>query len=258
MSGSSSNTTLVPNANVVFGGSGASRTVTVTPATGQTGTAVITVTVSDGQLSTPTNFQLTVNTGTATKVVFTTQPGNATAGSSIAGPTTATVQDSLGNTVTSSTASITVAIGSNPGGALSGTTTKSASGGVATFNDLSLNKSGTGYTLAVSAAGLTGATSSAFNITAGAAAKLVFSTQPTSSNAGASLGGPPTVTVQDNLGNTVTTSTASINVAIGTNPSGGVLSGTMTNTASSGVVSFNDLSINQAGNGYTSPPLLPG
>jgi hypothetical protein len=61
LSGSSSNTTLVPNGNIVFGGSGASRTVTVTPAAGQTGTASITVTVSDSVLSTPTSFQLTVN-----------------------------------------------------------------------------------------------------------------------------------------------------------------------------------------------------
>ncbi|HUR41840.1 MAG TPA: tandem-95 repeat protein [Verrucomicrobiae bacterium] len=45
---SSSNTTLVPTANVVLGGSGGSRTVTVTPAANQSGTATITVTVSDG------------------------------------------------------------------------------------------------------------------------------------------------------------------------------------------------------------------
>src|SRR5256714_13578849 len=51
VSGSSGNTTLVPNANIVFGGSGANRTVTVTPATDQTGTAAITVTVSDGSLT---------------------------------------------------------------------------------------------------------------------------------------------------------------------------------------------------------------
>jgi Concanavalin A-like lectin/glucanases superfamily/Bacterial Ig domain/Cadherin-like domain len=61
VSGSSSNTTVVPNGNIVFGGSGANRTVTVTPAVGQTGTTTITVTVSDGQVSTPTSFQLTVN-----------------------------------------------------------------------------------------------------------------------------------------------------------------------------------------------------
>ncbi len=48
ISGSSDSTTVVPNANIVFGGSGASRTVTVTPAAGQSGTAVITVTINDG------------------------------------------------------------------------------------------------------------------------------------------------------------------------------------------------------------------
>jgi hypothetical protein len=61
VSGSSSNPTLVPNANIVFGGSGASRTVTVTPAAGQTGTATITVTVSDGALTASDPFVLTVN-----------------------------------------------------------------------------------------------------------------------------------------------------------------------------------------------------
>ncbi len=47
VTGSSSNTTLVPNANIVFGGSGASRTVVVTPVSGLSGTATITVTVTD-------------------------------------------------------------------------------------------------------------------------------------------------------------------------------------------------------------------
>jgi hypothetical protein len=72
VSGSSSNTTLVPNANVVFGGSGASRTVTVTPAAGQSGTATITVTVSDGTLSTPTTFVLTVGTAPTMSIDRTT------------------------------------------------------------------------------------------------------------------------------------------------------------------------------------------
>jgi VCBS repeat-containing protein len=58
---SSSNTTLVPLANVVLGGSGASRTVTVTPAADQSGTSTITITVSDGSLSSSDTFTLTVN-----------------------------------------------------------------------------------------------------------------------------------------------------------------------------------------------------
>jgi choice-of-anchor C domain-containing protein len=61
VSGTSSNTTLVPNANIVFGGSGANRTVTVTPAANQSGTATITVTVNDGSLNASTAFVLTVN-----------------------------------------------------------------------------------------------------------------------------------------------------------------------------------------------------
>jgi hypothetical protein len=48
LSGLSANTALVPNANIVFGGSDSNRTVTVTPGAGQTGVAPITVTVSDG------------------------------------------------------------------------------------------------------------------------------------------------------------------------------------------------------------------
>ena len=61
MTGSSSNTTLVPTANIVFGGSGASRTVTVTPAANQSGTATITVTVTDGSAARrATRFVLTV------------------------------------------------------------------------------------------------------------------------------------------------------------------------------------------------------
>ncbi len=61
LSGVSSNPTLVPNVNIVFGGSGASRTVTVTPAANAFGTAQITVTVSDGDLTGSRTFTLTVN-----------------------------------------------------------------------------------------------------------------------------------------------------------------------------------------------------
>ncbi|WP_437201388.1 sugar-binding protein [Planctomicrobium sp. SH664] len=60
---SSSNATLVPNnsANLVLGGSGSSRTLNVIPVANQTGTSTITVTVSDGSLSTQDTFLLTVN-----------------------------------------------------------------------------------------------------------------------------------------------------------------------------------------------------
>ncbi len=61
LSTASSNTTLVPQANIVLGGSGAERSVTVTPAAGQTGTATLTIIVSDGELSAQDSFILTVS-----------------------------------------------------------------------------------------------------------------------------------------------------------------------------------------------------
>ncbi len=61
VSASSSNPTLVPNGNISLGGSGVTRTITVTPATNQFGTATITVTVNDGVTAQNDTFVLTVN-----------------------------------------------------------------------------------------------------------------------------------------------------------------------------------------------------
>ena len=62
LTGSSGQTTLVPDANIVLAGSGASRTVTVTPAANQFGSALITLTVTDEAGNTATDtFTVTVN-----------------------------------------------------------------------------------------------------------------------------------------------------------------------------------------------------
>jgi hypothetical protein len=62
LTGTSSNTNLVPNsnANITFGGSGANRTVTITPVAGLQGTTTITVNVSDGVNSSFTTFNVGV------------------------------------------------------------------------------------------------------------------------------------------------------------------------------------------------------
>ncbi|MBD5781196.1 DUF1349 domain-containing protein [Pelagicoccus sp. NFK12] len=57
----SDNDVLVPADSIVLGGSGASRTMTITPAAIQGATSVITVTVSDGELISSESFEVTVN-----------------------------------------------------------------------------------------------------------------------------------------------------------------------------------------------------
>ncbi|MBE2272216.1 MAG: SH3 domain-containing protein, partial [Anaerolinea sp.] len=60
LTATSNNQTLVPDANIVLGGAGASRSVDVTPALNQTGVAMITLTVSDGSLTAQDTFTVTV------------------------------------------------------------------------------------------------------------------------------------------------------------------------------------------------------
>ena len=67
---SSSNPTLVPNANILLSGSGANRFVTVMPATNQTGYVTINLTVSDGALSSSTAFLMAVVSTTNTLPPF--------------------------------------------------------------------------------------------------------------------------------------------------------------------------------------------
>ncbi len=77
------------------------------------------------------------------------------------------MRDAAGNVVPTLVDPVTVAIGNNPGGAtLGGTTDQDVGSGVATFADLTLDAAGTGYTLVASAPGLTGATSTAFDVAA--------------------------------------------------------------------------------------------
>jgi hypothetical protein len=190
--------------------------------------------------------------GPAAQLAFSQQPSNTISNLPVTPAVTVLVQDAGGNTVTTSTAAITLVIGTNPvGGILSGAVTVNAVNGAATFSNLSINKPGTGYTLTATSGTLTQVISNSFNITAGAAAKLFFSQQPSSAVSAAAITPAVTVTIQDSNGNTVTTSSAPITVAIGINPSGGTLSGTATVNAINGIATYTGLNIDDAGVGYT-------
>jgi hypothetical protein len=86
----------------------------------------------------------------------------------------------------------------------------------------------------------------------GTASVLAFGQQPTTTAPGSVITPAVTVRVLDAYGNLVTgDNTDQVTLAIGTNPAGGTLSGTTTVTVSRGVATFSDLSINNAGTGYT-------
>lgn len=85
-----------------------------------------------------------------------------------------------------------------------------------------------------------------------AAAKLLFGQQPSNAVFDAVIVPAITVQVADQFNNLLSSDNlTSVTIAIGTNPSGGSISGTLTRTSVNRVASFNDLSIGLAGTGYT-------
>jgi hypothetical protein len=187
---------------------------------------------------------------------FIEEPTSTTAGATLNQGTAILVamRDSLGNTITTATDSVTVAVGNDPnGGTLGGTRTKAARQGIAQFTDLTLDKTSdgdpTGYTLTASAAGYASATSTGFRIASALAARLRFYYQPPNALAGLPMY-PVYVTAWDAFGNR-TDFTGNVTVAIGANPVGGSLSGTLTSAAVGGWADFRDLRIDRVGSGYT-------
>ena len=219
-----------------------------------TGAGTKTVSATIAGVAVTQTATVTVDPGSAAALGFKTQPINTTAGSSITPAIQVEVRDQFGNPITSATDSVTLAIGTDPGGGtLSGTTTVAAQIGVATFSTLRIDKVGTGYTLAASTPGLTGATSNAFDVTADppVATSLAFVQQPTTTQAGAAISPAVEVEIQDQNGARLTSATANLTLAIGTNPGSGTLGGTTTVAAVNGLGTFSDLIIDKSGIGYT-------
>ncbi|SET30373.1 S8 family serine peptidase [Stigmatella erecta] len=88
-------------------------------------------------------------------------------------------------------------------------------------------------------------------VTPGAPAGIAFTVQPATVGAGVSIVPAVKVGLVDQFGNPVTTGTNKITVALGNNPTGATLSGTLTVTAVNGVATFSNLSLDKVGTGYT-------
>ena len=208
------------------------------------------LTVSAGSLTgSPLTVTATATPKPATKLVFTSVPTTTPAATGFG--VTVTAQDVDGTPVPTFTGVVALALTSAPaGGGLAGSTTATAVAGVATFSGLTLNLAGTGYVLTASSGALTNAVSGSITATAGPATNFIFTTGPANIVAGQVMP-PVVVTAKDVNGNVATAFTGTIIVTLGSNPGGGMLSGSTSAAAVAGVATFSGLSVNRPGVGYT-------
>ncbi|MGE5803902.1 MAG: beta strand repeat-containing protein, partial [Gemmatimonadota bacterium] len=219
--------------------------------TGTTGPRTLSFSASG--VGSVTSTAIDITAGAATQLAITTQP-SASAQSGVAFPQQPQIQlrDAAGNDVSEAGVVVTASIATGDG-ALGGTATATTNAsGIATFTDLSIGGTIGDRTLRFSAADLTSATSSAITITAGVAAQLVFTVQPSDVDAGQSITPAVEITVQDAFGNTVTGATTDVTLSIVplTGTPLATLSGGGPASASGGVAVFSTLSIDLVGLNY--------
>jgi hypothetical protein len=202
-----------------------------------------TLNFTGANLTGATASPITLTAGAATRLAFTVQPANTTAGAEITPAVRVTIQDALGQTVTGATNPVTITLGTNPGsGTLSGTATVNAVAGVATFANLSIDRAAPGYRLAASSAGLTGASSATFDIAAGPAANMAASvTIPGNTTAGSTVVPDAAVRVTDAMGNPV----EGVSVTFAT-LNGGSVAGETQNTSAQGIATVGSWTIGTA------------
>ncbi|HKA58089.1 MAG TPA: hypothetical protein VKD28_05705, partial [Gemmatimonadales bacterium] len=208
--------------------------------------------VTATNLSATTSDAFDITPGSASQLVVTQQPTTITAGDPINPAVVVVARDAWGNDVPAFAGNVTLDLTAgtgSPGASLLGTSIVAAVGGTATFTTLSVNRTGTAYTLSARASGLVTATTAPFDVTPGPVSQLVFVSPPINTTAGVVI---PSVQIaaQDSLGNTVEDFAGAVTIAIGANPSAGTLSGTSTVTAVGGIATFATLSIDKSGTGY--------
>jgi hypothetical protein len=195
-------------------------------------------------------FDVAINPGS--HLAIAQQPTNVVSGAAVSPAVIVQVEDSAGGPITGASGTVSVALANNPGGAtLSGTTTVGLVNGAATFSNLTLDRVGSGYTLAFSVNGLAGPTSTGFDVAPGAPKTIEIVTGPSDVGAGSAIAPAMSVRLRDAAGNLAATTVASVGVAIQTNPGGATLGGTTTVSTSGAVATFSNVSLDRIGTGYT-------
>ena len=205
-----------------------------------------TFSVAAASLSGSTSTPVEVKTGPARSLVFLTQPVSASAAGALPEFTVA-VKDAVGNTVETGDNRVSVALAANTTGAsvVGGSAFVQASGGIARFTDVRIQKAGSGYQLVASSTSLIGSSSQSFNILPGPANRLSFTAQPSNGVAGEAMT-PFSVEIQDAVFNRVPNAANTITVALGSNTSAAQLSGGISVQPVDGKATFSDLRIDKA------------
>jgi hypothetical protein len=101
----------------------------------------------------------------SSRLAFLVQPNSVSVGSPINPEVKVIAVDSLGRVLDGFNGTVSVTLGSGgSGGGLSGTTSATASGGLAIFPSLVISQAGSGYTLIASASGLASVSSTQFTV----------------------------------------------------------------------------------------------
>jgi DNA-binding beta-propeller fold protein YncE len=211
------------------------------------------------------SFPITPAPGSSTQLAFTTIPVNAAPNAAFTSQPVVAIEDASGDTVTTDTSTVTLAITSGTGTSGANLTctpgsslTVAAVNGLATFSGCSIDTAGTGYTLTATDGSLSAAVSAGFNITnasAGTATQIAFTTVPGGDAPGVAFASQPVVSVEDANGTVVSsdTSTVTLSITPGTGTSGANLTcnGGLSVAAVGGVATFSGCAVGTAGTGYT-------
>ncbi len=209
-----------------------------------------TLTFTDGALTNAISTTVTVGAGTAAALVITVQPSvTAVSGTALTIQPVVKVADAGGNAIVGNTSTVTATVTTAVGTVTNNTAVVSATTGLATFTGLTLNELVGPYTLTFSGPGLTSTVSTAITVSAGAAAKLVITTQPSITTAsGAVLAQQPVLKVEDGAGNIVASDASTVTATLST---GGVSVTPATKVAVAGVAAFTGFTVNAPAGTYT-------
>ncbi len=189
------------------------------------------------------------STPSGNHLVFTVEPTDTTAGQSLS--VTVTVEDASGNVVTSDNSAISLRVDGPDGcGGDGHTLTATAVNGVATFNDITLDRAGT-YTLSAGNVEDGHTSSDSFTVSADTSDEhLAFlRSDPRHGTAGDTLR-TIKVAVEDQFGNTVKSDTSTVTLTVNSGPTTSFDSSTPspeTATVENGIARFDNVTLDDAG-----------